>query len=97
MTFQLKFTKEAQKELQDIKKFTIENWGLVQARKYLKTFNQAFQMIKNNPKIGRLDLCNWPGIYRFPIQSHMVYYQLEGPCIYVMAILHQSMLPENHL
>ena len=94
---QLKLTKQAFNELEEIKRYSVVNWGNAQAAKYLKKLKDTFELIQINPEVGQPGLLNWPQIYRLPVQSHMVYYQFDDQEVFVMAVLHQSMLPENHL
>jgi len=37
------------------------------------------------------------GVFSFPCGSHMLYYRLEMKQLVVFAVLHQRMVPEEHL
>lgn len=93
-----RLTGEAQRDLQQIRDYTLRNWGAAQSRSYLERLQALLTKLGEMPGLGQsraeeLD----HGIYSFPYVSHTIYYRLQKTDILVMAVLHQSRLPAIHL
>lgn len=88
---------ESEHDLEAITAYTLEKWGMHQASQYLAKFEGAFDLILKTPLIGRL--CNdlRPGLRRFQVGSHIVFYFAEQDGIFVLRVLHQSMLPDHYI
>ena len=83
--------------LRKIKSYSVNNFSEVQWRNYKDTLLTRFQMLADNPAVGRsCDEINPNGFY-FPVGKHTAYFTIEDGFILVVAILGQSQLPENHL
>lgn len=91
-------TDEAQRDLTEIRQFTLEKWGRTQSRDYLSRLRHTLQNLADMPMMGknREDELG-PGTYSFPYVSHMVYYEPSSQGIIVLAILHQSQVPAHYL
>lgn len=92
------FTDEAKADLIQIRRFTLKNWGQNQSVHYLQELQQTLSRLTIMPQMGicrEQDLGN--GIYSFPYASHTIYYTLLNERLIVMAVLHQSMVPDSHL
>lgn len=95
-TYQL--TPQAQQDLIQIRRFTLEHWGYKRSINYLKELKKIVQLLSEIPLMGKNcsdDLGK--DIYRFLYGSHAIYYLTIPKSIIIIAILHQSMVPENHL
>ena len=92
------FTDEAKTDLIQIRRFTLKRWGKNQSEHYLLELQQTLNRLTSMPYIG---ICREQDlgreIYSFPYGSHVIYYTLHGGQLIVMAVLHQSMVPESHL
>jgi toxin ParE1/3/4 len=90
-----RFSPLAKADLLIIGVFTVQNWGMAQAERYLDDLEKCAQMLVGNPAVGRR--CDWirPGLRRFEKGRHVVFYRLEEDGILVSRILHQGMLPEQ--
>ena len=91
-------TGEAQSDIREIRDYTIRNWGIQQSTDYLTRLRQVLTNLAEMPGIGQHraeDL--GAGVYSFPYVSHMVYYSTANTGIIVLAVLHQSRVPANHL
>lgn len=87
----------AQTHLLKIKHYTVTNFSERQWNAYKDKLFTGFQMLADNPAVGRScsDL-HEKGFY-FPIGKHTAYFTKEDGFILVVAVLAQSQLPQNHL
>ena len=92
-----KLSKLAQAHLRKIKSYTVNNFSEMQWLSYKDTLLTGFQMLADNPAIGRsCDEIYQNGFY-FPVGKHTAYFTKEDGFILVVAVLGQSQLPQNHL
>ncbi|MGL0931690.1 type II toxin-antitoxin system RelE/ParE family toxin [Vibrio vulnificus] len=64
---------------------------------YKDTLLSGFQMLADNPGLGRSCDEVYPNGFYFPIGKHTAYFTKEDGFILVVAVLGQSQLPQNHL
>ncbi len=85
----------ARADLLGIGAYTLRTWGDAQAIRYLEKLEQCTKRLAAKPTLGRQ--CDWirPGLYRFETGRHVVFYRLKPKGIFVVRILHQSMLPDG--
>lgn len=84
-----KFTAHAQKDLQNIVDYTVNNWGDAQADKYIDGLVELITSLANNPALGARhdELKN--GLLGFPYKSHKIYYTRTKAGIIISRVLHQ--------
>jgi len=87
----------AQSHLRNVKNYTVENYSELQWRNYRDTLLLGFQMLADNPGIGRGCDEIYPNGFYFPIGKHTAYFTRENDYILIVAILAQSQVPHNHL
>ncbi|SEL56159.1 toxin ParE1/3/4 [Kosakonia sacchari] len=93
-----KLTEEAQRDLREIRDYTIRSFGKQQSRDYLANMRQMLEKIAGMPTMGqKREEELGAGIYSFPCDSHMIYYIAARQGIAVLAVLHQSRVPAHHL
>ncbi|SFU14013.1 toxin ParE1/3/4 [Kosakonia arachidis] len=93
-----KLTDEAQRDLREIRDYTLSNFGKQQSRDYLANMRQMLEKIAGMPTMGqKREEEPGGGIYSFPCDSHMIYYIVDRQGIVVLAVLHQSRVPVHHL
>jgi toxin ParE1/3/4 len=87
----------AQAHLRKIKNYTVNNFSQTQWLTYKDTLLTGFQMLADNPAVGRS--CNeiYPSGFYFAVGKHTAYFTKEDGFILVVAVLGQSQLPQNHL
>ncbi|MBD1390728.1 type II toxin-antitoxin system RelE/ParE family toxin [Neiella sp. HB171785] len=92
-----KLSKLAQAHLQKIKSYTINNFSEMQWNNYKDTLLTGFQMLADNPAVGRS--CNeiYPRGFYFPVGKHTAYFTKEDGFILIVAVLGRPQLPQNHL
>ncbi len=88
--FQL--TNKAKSDLKDIALFTERRWGRKQRNVYLRQFDAAFWRLAENPSLGKTCDEIRPGYRKFPLASHVIFYQKKNsqPAL-IIRILHKSM------
>jgi toxin ParE1/3/4 len=69
--------REARNDLAAIADYTIERFGIDQARTYRDKLEQAFVLLSERPLIGSDQSHIKPGIRRFVHESHAIYYRID--------------------
>jgi toxin ParE1/3/4 len=90
----------AKRDLADIRRFTLEQWGSQKAEDYFKSLYEKIRLAAERPAIGidcskSLNLGH--EIRSIVHVSHIIYYAVLETHISVVAILHQRMAPKKHL
>jgi toxin ParE1/3/4 len=75
---------------------TIESWGSTQAKVYAQTINAALSKLAQYPDFGREGSDVYDGAKSFPVEKHIVFYQISDIGVDVARILHQRMDPSKH-
>jgi toxin ParE1/3/4 len=86
----------AEKDLFKIISTTIESWGSAQAKVYAQTIDAALLKLAQYPDFGRERNDVYNGARSFPVEKHIVFYQVSEKGIDVARILHQRMDPSKH-
>ncbi|QIQ21454.1 type II toxin-antitoxin system RelE/ParE family toxin [Zophobihabitans entericus] len=79
-------------QLLDIYDYSILEWGTKQAKDYIQLLKDKFLLLAENPYIAIKHLPDEP-VYRFPVRSHVIYFQLQNDSIEFVAVLHKNELP----
>ena len=91
-------TEKAKDDLKKIAHFTQKRWGKEQRNSYLKSLDDCFQQLGDNPAMGKSCAEIKPGYYKFPTGSHVVYYRGNTEeQIEIVRVLHESMDVELQL
>ncbi|MUJ28920.1 type II toxin-antitoxin system RelE/ParE family toxin [Aliivibrio fischeri] len=87
----------AQDHLHKIKNYTVTNFSQMQWNNYKDILLNGFQMLADNPNVGKS--CNdlYENGFYFPVGKHTAYFTKEDDFILVVAVLSQTQLPQNHL
>ena len=92
-----RLSREAESDIGDIARYTIERFGIEQARTYRDSMISCFQSLAKNPAIGiKADYIR-EGYRRFDHRSHVIFYKSEGPDILIIRVLHKRMNAPRHL
>ena len=81
----------ADRDLGGIADYTIETFGLEQARRYGESLDTCFNLLADNPGIGRNADELAPGLHRFNHQSHVIFYRPVPGKLLIVRVLHESM------
>lgn len=92
-----RLTTRAALDLSEIADFTLQNFGIEKARSYRDEFNKCFEILVENPQLGRSAAELAPDLRRYEHQSHVVFYILEDTGILIVRILHHRMDFKRHL
>jgi toxin ParE1/3/4 len=59
----------------------------------LAKLEDCFDLLAENPAIGRNCARLLPGLRRFEVGKHVIFYQPEATGFFVMRVLYQQMIP----
>ena len=94
MSFRL--TREAEADIVDIYRYSVENFGEAQADAYHDRLSDCFGLLADTPLIGRDYGFPRTGLRRYEHASHSVYYRLTDSGILILRVLHRRMDPARH-
>ena len=83
-------------DLEEIAEYTIERFGIEQARRSRDGLKTCFVQLTNNPAIGRRAEQLIQGLRRFQHQSHVVFYITERESLLIVRVLHSSVDVPRH-
>jgi toxin ParE1/3/4 len=86
----------ARADLDEIWNYTVNQWSVTQADRYIRQIERAIEDIVVNPGLGRPCEEIRAAYRKHPIGSHMLFYRRQKTIIDVVRILHQSMDTERH-
>ncbi len=92
-----KLSSLAEDDLDSIGSYTLENWGVAQAARYLTDLEDCCQLLADTPGLGRNCDDILPGLFRQEQGKHVVFFRRTVEGIRVLRFLHERMLPELHL
>ena len=92
-----RLSKHAEKDLGNIAAYTIQNFGLGQARRYRDGLFKTFEMIADFPLIGSDQSQIKKNVRRHIYESHAIYYRIDGKGIIILRILGPGEDPLRHL
>ena len=87
----LTVTPKAESDLTEIWMYTGEEWGVEQADSYLDRLEAGMNQLINHPSLGANYAHVLPGYRRLQVQHHAVFYQVVGPEVRVIRVLHEDM------
>lgn len=86
----------AEADLEDIWRYTVENWSVRQAEAYHTEIVEVFEGLASGLKVGRrADIRE--GYFKYAVGSHVIYYLLADAEIAVIRVLHRRMDVNRHL
>jgi toxin ParE1/3/4 len=92
-----RLSKKAEDDISGIARYTIDQFGVEQARSYRDSIIACFQYLAESPGMGRkLDKIR-EGYQRFDHRSHVIFYKSVGKGILIIRVLHKRMDAPQHL
>lgn len=82
---------QALRDLTEIRSYTLQSWGAVQADIYLDKIEEAFYGLLENPEIGRERNDVKTGYRSIVIEKHVLFYKIEKSEIHILGIPHSRM------
>jgi toxin ParE1/3/4 len=94
--YRLILSPKAQQDIENILRYTGEQWGEKQIEIYRDRLTGALETISGNPASGHASI-DLPETHRvYPVGSHVIVYRVQADVIGVIRILHKRMsLPLN--
>jgi toxin ParE1/3/4 len=82
-----RLSRRAEKDLENIAVYTIQNFGNRQARFYRDELFKTFEMISEFPMIGSDQSHIKKNVRRQVYESHSIYYRVDTNAIFILRIL----------
>ena len=92
-----RLSRKAESDIGNIARYTIERFGIEQARTYRDSMVACFRSLAENPGIGRKADRIREGYRRFDHRSQVIFYKSDGPDILTVRVLHNRMNAPRHL
>ena len=92
-----RLTPDAQFDLIEIRRFTLQQWGPTQSLKYLSELRKTIRLLAETPSLGKPRPDVGADVLSFPYVSHIIYYLVHEQRLVVFGVLHKRMVPTNHL
>ena len=84
-------------DIDGIHEYTIANFGVTQAQRYLNGMHERFEDLARQPLLGRVAAQLAPNLRRYEYRSHLVFYVAEQKGVLIVRVLHQSMDVRRHI
>lgn len=86
-----KLSKLAEEDIYQIARYTIQQFGVTQAKKYHNELQHTFELLARAPWIGRE--CNWvcDGMRRFEFKKHSIHYLPKNDTLFIARLIYHSM------
>jgi toxin ParE1/3/4 len=81
-------SERANDDLLDIYLYGVEQFGPLQAVEYQLSLHHCFQLLAENPRMGRTSETIREGLRRHEHGSHVILYRPEADHILIVAVLH---------
>lgn len=78
----------AERDLENIWRFTVERWSEEQAERYIEDLVRAFELLVRHPEIAKERKDFQPPVRLHRHQSHLIAYRLEATRVAVVRVLH---------
>lgn len=88
---------KAAEDLADIWVYSLREWGIEQADRYLDELETALSQLKRNPKLGQRRDDLRPGCFSLRVHQHIAYYWVTPSVVRIIRVLHVRMDPNRHL
>jgi toxin ParE1/3/4 len=84
---------EARNTLKNIEYYSTQNWGEARAIAYLRQMFHAFDLLAENPELGRYRADLPPPYLAYSVGSHLIVYRYDQPSdqVQVLTLLHPAM------
>jgi toxin ParE1/3/4 len=90
-------TKEAARDLEKIWLYTVENWSIEQADRYLNLLLDEFDYLCLKPNSGIDYGMIRKDYWRTKVNSHFIFYKTKKNQIEIIRVLHEIMDIESHI
>lgn len=91
------YTRDAAHDLDQIAAYTIAHWGEDPCAKYLDLLEQTCEVILPENASHARAVPHRPQLRRWRCERHIIYFRSVLGGLEIVRILHERMLPQNHL
>lgn len=91
------YTIAAEHDLDSIASYTLEMWGAAQRDADLTVLQETCERIVPEHRHLARAVPERPGLLRWRVESHVIYFRQVDDGIEIVRILHERMLPSRHL
>ena len=91
-----RLSRRAAADVEEIAEYSIERFGIKQARRYRDRLEKCFQILAEKPRLGRSAEQLAPDLQRFEHESHIVFYIPKGYGVLIVRVLHEKMDVPKH-
>lgn len=93
-----KLSQLAEQDLISIARHSAKHWGKVRAKRYMTALNNCFELLSDNPQLGKSRDAIKDGYLSLNEGSHTVFYKLDdNNHVIIIRILHQRMDFTRHI
>jgi toxin ParE1/3/4 len=93
----LECSRAAERDLDDLLTFGTARFGDSVADEYYFSFDAAFALIRNHPRIGEAIDAVEPGVRKLTHRNHRIFYEIDDDRVRILRILHHAMDIDGHL
>lgn len=93
---QLELSRKAHADLDDIRDYSVRQFGPLRTIAYFDAIEQTFRRIVTYPEIGTA-YAALGGVRSLPIGEHRVYYEVVADKVLIVRVLHKAMDVGRHL
>ena len=93
----LELSRRAQADLDEIRDYSVAEFGALRAVAYLDAVESAFRRIVLFPDIGAVHPTVRPVCRSLSCHQHRIFYEVGSDTILIVRILHKAMDVERHL
>lgn len=83
-----RLTTQAENAIFDVFLYGIEQFGLRQARLYKNEMENCFQLLGDNPRMGRPAITIGEKVRRHEHGSHVILYETDSSGVLILAVVH---------
>ena len=87
----LELSRRAQADLEDIRDYSVEQFGIEQAIHYLDAIEQAFRRLLDHPRIGAQRVDIGGKVLSYSAGEHRILYEARSDRVHVIRVLHKAM------
>lgn len=92
----IKLALTAENDLENIWSYTVTEWGMEQADKYLGLIEQGFFQLLGNPYLGKARPDIKKGYRVLQVQKHLIFYLVGAEYIDILGVPHIRMDAKRH-
>ncbi len=89
-----RLTRQADRNLIDIYLYSAERFGIRQADSYANSLQKTFDLLADNPLMGRTADEIRPGLRRHEHASHVIFYRQTNQGLLIVGVIHGRMRPD---